>query len=79
MFSEDFYPMPYEAIALVLAVVRSLQGYMIRFKAELDALFTRSSVASTSGGEASGPRFPSLMHYKETYGEQLGALKALTS
>ena len=35
MFSEDFYPMPYEAITLVLTVARSLHVYMVRFKVEL--------------------------------------------
>ena len=35
MFSEDFYPMPYEAIALVLTVARSLRVYTVRFKVEL--------------------------------------------
>jgi hypothetical protein len=34
--------MPYEVIAPVLAVVRNLQVYMIRFKAELNAFFTGS-------------------------------------
>ena len=33
------YPIPYEAITLVLAVVRSLQVYMNRLKAKLNAFF----------------------------------------
>jgi Domain of unknown function (DUF6532) len=35
MFSEHIYPMSYEAIALVLAVVRSFPIYMTRSNAEL--------------------------------------------
>ena len=38
--------MPYEAISLVLTVLRSLQLYRIRLKAELtNTFFTRSRVA----------------------------------
>ena len=58
LFTNEFYPLPYEAIALVLAAVRSFHA--IYPKQILNPCSQRSSAVSTSGVEALGSKFPSL-------------------
>jgi len=78
MFTNELYPLPYEAIALVLAAVRSFHALYPKQCLKLCSQKIECCLDEWSGGTWIEVPF-TYEYYKEAYVEHLAALKALTS
>src|SRR6266702_1190501 len=78
VFQRNFNPMPYEAIALVLAVVRGLRS-SVKFSAD-DVLHLKIECCIDEWSKGSWAEIPfTYEDYKEVYSRHLDALKGLTT
>ena len=78
LFTNEFSPLPYEAIALVLAAVRSFHAIYPKQSLKPCSQKIECCLDEWSGGTWIEVPF-TYEYYKETYAEHLAALKALTS